>query len=203
MTPFHTNDTNDFRLEVRNFAEKEIKPIARELDEKETFSIELSKKMGEAGLYGIDIPKEYGGRGLDTLSYIIAVEELARVDGSQAVTMAAHNSLGVSPIFCFGTEEQKKQHLPNLLNGTNLWAFGLTEENAGSDARGVDTVAKKTKDGWVLNGQKRYITNGSNSLLAGLTVLAKTGEKNGKPTYSTFLLKRETSGFTTKRTLGK
>jgi len=203
MTPFYSKEKEEFRQEVRNFAEKEIKPLAAELDEKEIFSLELSAKMGQAGLYGIDVSKEYGGRGLDTLSYIIAVEELARVDGSQAVTMAAHNSLGVAPIYCFGTEEQKKELLPKLLNGTNLWAFGLTEENAGSDARGVDTIAEKTNDGWLIDGQKRYITNGSNAMLAGLTVLAKTGEQDGKPSYSTFLLRRDTEGFETNRTLGK
>ncbi|MCW3805782.1 acyl-CoA dehydrogenase family protein [Plebeiibacterium marinum] len=203
MTPFYSKEKEEIRQQVRAFAEKEIKPIAAELDEIEMFSVELSQKMGQAGLYGMDIPQKYGGRGLDTLSYIIAVEELARIDSSQAVTMCAHNSLGVAPIYNFGTKEQKEELLPNLLNGSKLWAFGLTEENAGSDARGVDTVASKTKAGWVINGKKRYITNGSNSLLAGLTVMAKTGERDGKPTYSTFLLPRETEGFTTQRMFGK
>ncbi len=203
MTPFYDQEKDIYRKKVREFAEKEIKPLASELDENETFSVELAQKMGNVGLYGIDIPKEYGGQGLDTLSYIIAVEELARVDGSQAVTMAAHNSLGVAPIYNFGSEEQKKQLLPDLLNGSKLWAFGLTEENAGSDARGVDTIALKTNDGWELSGTKRYITNGSNELMAGITVLAQTGVKDNKPTYSTFILDRNTPGFSTKRTLGK
>ncbi len=203
MTPFYDQEKDIYRKQVREFAEKEIKPLASELDENETFSVELAQKMGNVGLYGIDIPKEYGGQGFDTLSYIIAVEELARVDGSQAVTMAAHNSLGVAPIYNFGSEEQKRQLLPDLLNGSKLWAFGLTEENAGSDARGVDTIALKTNDGWELSGTKRYITNGSNELMAGITVLAQTGVKDNKPTYSTFILDRNTPGFSTKRTLGK
>ncbi len=203
MTPFYNQEKESLRKKVRQFAETVIKPLVAELDESESFSVELAQKMGEAGLYGIDIPKQYGGQGLDTLSYIIAVEELSRIDGSQAVTMAAHNSLGVAPIYNFGTEEQKKQLLPDLLNGNKLWAFGLTEENAGSDARGVDTVATKTDEGWEISGDKRYITNGSNELMAGITVLAKTGIINNKPTYTTFLVNKNTPGFSSKRTLGK
>jgi alkylation response protein AidB-like acyl-CoA dehydrogenase len=203
MSPYYSHEKEAFRQKVRSFAEKEIKPLVRELDENETFSIELSQKMGQSGLYGIDIPTSEGGQGLDTLSYIIAVEELARIDSSQAVTMAAHNSLGVSPIYCFGTEEQKQKYLPELLNGNKLWAFGLTEVNAGSDARGVDTTAIKSNDGWTINGHKRYITNGSNELMAGITVLAKTGEKDGKAVYSAFLVEKNTPGFSSKRTLGK
>ncbi len=203
MTPFYSDDLEKFRLEVRNFAEKEIKPIAAELDEHETFSVDLSQKMGQAGLYGIDVPKEYGGRGLSTQAYIIAVEELARIDGSQAVTMAAHNSLGVAPLVTYGTEQQKKELLPDLLNGNKLWSFGLTEENAGSDARGVDTTATLNGEKWIINGTKRYITNGSNDLNAGITVLAITGEKDGKATYSTFLVDKKTAGFSAERTLGK
>ncbi len=203
MTPFYSQDKETFRQKVRQFAEQEIKPLAQKLDKDETFSVELTQKMGQAGLYGIDIPKEYGGQGSDTISYIIAVEELARIDGSQAVTMAAHNSLGAAPIYAFGTDEQKKNLLPDLLNGNKVWALGLTDENAGSDARGVDTIATKKDNGWEISGTKRYITNGSNELLAGLTVLAQTGKKNGKATYSTFLLDRNTGGFSTKRTLGK
>jgi len=203
MNPYYSEEKEAFRQKVRSFAEQEIKPLAAELDTNEIFSTELSQKMGQAGLYGIDLDKKYGGQGLDTQSYIIAVEEIARVDGSQAATMAAHNSLGVSPIYNYGTEEQKQKLLPSLLNGDKLWAFGLTEENAGSDARGVETSATKTAEGWELNGTKRYITNGSSEMMAGITVLAQTGEKNGKASYSTFILDRNTAGFSTKRTLGK
>ncbi len=203
MTPFYNNEKEDFRKKVRVFAEKEIKPVAQELDANETFSVELTQKMGQNGFFGIDIPKEYGGQGMDTLSYIIAVEEIARVDGSQAATIAAHNSLGASPIYLFGSEEQKKNLLPGLLNGNKLWAFGLTEVNAGSDARGVESIATKTNNGWEISGKKRYITNGSNELMDGITILALTGEKNGKPSYSTFIVKKNTPGFSTCRTLGK
>ncbi len=203
MNPYYNEEKEEFRKKVRDFAEREIKPLAQELDANETFSVELTQKMGQNGLFGIDIPKQYGGQGMDTMSYIIAVEEIARVDGSQAATMAAHNSLGVSPIYTYGTEEQKKTILPNLLNGTKLWAFGLTETNAGSDARGVESTATKTTNGWEINGSKRYITNGSNELLDGITVLAKSGEKEGKTTYSTFIVNRDTPGFSTNRTLGK
>ncbi len=199
-----TNEQHEaLRQEVRAFAEQEIKPLAHELDEKEEFSIELAQKMGQAGLYGIDIPKEYGGRGLDTLSYIIAVEELARVDSSQAVTMAAHNSLGVAPIYLFGTDEQRQNYLPKLTNGEKLWAFGLTEVMAGSDAQGVLTTAVDKGDHWLINGTKRYITNGSSEMMQGMTVLAITNETNGKKRFSTFLVDRKKEGFTTKRMMGK
>nr|WP_321451390.1 acyl-CoA dehydrogenase family protein [uncultured Carboxylicivirga sp.] len=192
-----------FRKEVRAFAEKEIKPVAAQLDEEESFSVELTKKMGQAGLFGIDIPKKYGGRELDTLSYIIAVEEIARIDGSQGATMAAHNSLGIAPIFNFGTEEQRQKYLPALTNGEGLWAFGLTEVMAGSDAKGVQTIAEEKEDYWLVNGTKRYITNGSNELMKGMTVLALTDEGNGKKRYSTLLVDRDSDGFQTQSMKGK
>ncbi|MBK3515758.1 acyl-CoA dehydrogenase family protein [Carboxylicivirga marina] len=202
MSILSTEQHEAFRQKVRAFAEKEIKPLAAELDEHETFSTELSKKMGQAGLYGIDIPKEHGGQGLDTLSYIIAVEELARVDSSQAATMAAHNSLGLAPIYNFGTEEQRLKYVPMLTSGEGLWAFGLTEVSAGSDAQGVQTIAEDKEDAWLINGTKRYITNGSNELMKGVTVLAVTSD-NGKKRFSTILVDRDSEGFETKRMYGK
>ena len=114
------------RETVRQFAEREIRPLARELDEKETFSPELTRKMGELGLFGIYLPEKYGGQDMDYLAYIIAVEEIARVDGSQAATLAAHNSLGIGPLYYYGSEEQKMKYLPMLCTGEALWAFGLT-----------------------------------------------------------------------------
>lgn len=203
MSTHSTEKHEAFRQEVRAFAEKEIKPVAAELDANETFSVDLTRKMGKAGLFGIDIPKEYGGRALDTLSYIIAVEEIARVDGSQGATMAAHNSLGLAPVFHFGTEEQKKKYLPLLTSGEGLWAFGLTETMAGSDAKGVETVAEDKGDHWLINGTKRYITNGSNELLKGMTVLALTDDTDGKKRFSTILVDRDSKGYTTERMLGK
>lgn len=203
MSPFLNNEHETWRDFVRQFAEKEIRPVAAQLDETETFSDELTRKMGQAGLFGIDVPKEFGGGGKDTLSYIIAVEELSRIDGSQAVTMAAHNSLGISPIMSYGTEEQKKKLLPLLCSGEALWAFCLTEENAGCDARGVETEAVHDANHWVVNGTKRYITNGSNILLKGYTLLAITGHREGEKEYSTVLVDKHASGVKPERMLGK
>jgi len=187
------------RLKVREFAESEIKPIAKELDDKEEFSTELSYKMGELGLFGINLDKKYGGHGKDTLSYIIAIEELARVDSSQAATVAAHNSLGIYPIYKYGTDEQKQKYLPGLTTGKKLWAFGLTEKNAGSDARGTETRAEKHGDNWLINGEKQYITNGSVSIAAGVTLQVITDIKDGVKELSTILIEHGTPGFTTER----
>ena len=139
---------------VRTFAEEEIKPVAAELDEKSEFSAELASKMFDMGLLRINLSEAYGGLGLDTLSYIIAVEELARVDGSQAATVAAHNSLGIAPIVNYGTVEQKERFLPKLTSGKKLWAFGLTEPNAGSDSNNTETAATLEGGKWTINGQK-------------------------------------------------
>lgn len=180
---------------VRDFAENEIKPIAQELDEAEKFSYELTEKMGELGLFGMYIPIQYGGQGLDTLSYIIAVEELARIDGSQAATLAAHNSLGIGPIYYYGTEEQKEKYLPQLCTGNGLWAFGLTEPNAGSDSRGTKTKAEFKDGNWIINGSKIFITNGASDISLGATVQAITDEKDGRKEYSTIIVERDVEGF--------
>ena len=191
------------RETVRSFAEKDIKPFAAELDEKETFSSGITRKMGELGLFGMNIPESYGGAGLDNISYIIAVEELARVDGSHAATLAAHNSLGIGPIYYYGNEEQKKKYLPLLCTGSAIWAFGLTETEAGSDSRGSRTKAELVNGEWVINGSKIFITNGSSELSAGVTVQAVTGETNGKKEFSTILLDKGTEGFITREIKGK
>ncbi len=198
-----SEDHEKLRKEVREFAESEIKPIAQELDEKEEFSVELTKRMGELGLFGINLIEKYGGRGLDTLSYIIAVEEIARVDASQAATLAAHNSLGIYPIYRFGTEKQKEKYLPQLTTGDKIWAFGLTETNAGSDARGTETTAVLENGEWRINGTKRYITSGSVPVNAGITVQAITAQKNGKKELSAIIVERGTKGFESERMLGK
>lgn len=182
---------------VREFAEKEIAPVAEELDAKEEFSPELTKKMGDLGLMGVSIPEEYGGSGLSYLSYIVAVEELARVDGSQAATVAAHNSLGIGPIYYFGSEEQKEHYLPKLTDGEKLWGFGLTEPDAGSDAGGTKTKAVKVNGEWVINGSKIFITNGSTDASLGSTVQTVTGTRadgRGRE-YTCFLVDLETEGF--------
>ncbi len=183
------------RQTVKDFAEREIKPVAKELDEKGEFSIDLTKKMGELGLFGMCLPEKYGGQDLDTLSYIIAVEELARVDSSQAATLAAHNSLGIGPIYYFGTEEQKQKYLPKLCNGENLWAFGLTEPDAGSDSRATKTTAKLSAGEWIINGSKIFITNGASELAAGATVQAVSEVKEKKKIFTTILVERGTKGF--------
>lgn len=184
------------RREVRNFAQTEIAPLAADLDEKEMFSIELTKKMGEIGLFGMFVSEAYEGQAMDYLSYIIAVEEVARIDGSQAATVAAANSLGIGPIFYFGTEEQKKKYLPKLCSGNGLWGFGLTEPTAGSDAGGSKTTAVQDGDDWVINGSKIFITNAACELTLGVTVQAITGAKeNGKPVYTCFLVDKDTPGF--------
>lgn len=191
------------RETVRSFAEKDIKPFAAELDEKETFSSGITRKMGELGLFGMNIPESYGGAGLDNISYIIAVEELARVDGSHAATLAAHNSLGIGPIYYYGNEAQKKKYLPLLCTGSAIWAFGLTETEAGSDSRGSRTKAELVNGEWVINGSKIFITNGSSELSAGVTVQAVTDETNGKKEFSTILLDKGTEGFITREIKGK
>lgn len=192
------------RRAVRNFAEKEIRPKAKELDEKEMFSEDLTRQMGTIGVFGIVVPESYGGQEMDYLAYAIAMEELARVDGSHAATATAHNSLGVGPLYYFGNEEQKKKYIPKLCTGEALWAFGLTEPSAGSDSRGSKTTAKKVDGGWVINGSKIFITNGSCSLNAGVTVQAVTGEKaNGTPELSCFIVEKGTKGFTARTMHGK
>lgn len=194
-----TEDQILLRDTVRKFAEERIKPLAKELDEKEEFSYELTKEMAEMGFLGAYIPYDYGGSALDYVSYIILVEELARIDASQAATIAAHNSLGVGPLYYYGNEEQKKKYLPELAAG-KLWGFGLTEPEAGSDAGNTQTTAVKDGDEWVLNGSKIFITNASTDITLGSTVLAVTGKlPNGKKEMSCFLVENGTSGFTTRK----
>jgi alkylation response protein AidB-like acyl-CoA dehydrogenase len=191
-----TKEQEMIRKEVRKFARSEIVPVALELDENEQFSPELTKKMGEIGLFGMFVSEKYEGQGLDYMSYIIAVEEIARVDGSQAATIAAGNSLGIGPIYYFGTAEQKRKYLPKLCAGEALWGFGLTEPTAGSDAGGSKTTAVADGDGWVLNGSKIFITNAACELSMGVTVQAITGTRpGGKPEYTCFLVEHGLPGF--------
>lgn len=185
----------EFRSKIRSFAEREIKPIAAKLDEDATFSLSLTRRLGEMGLLGISIPAEYGGQNLDTLSYIIAVEELARVDSSQAATVAAHNSLGIAPIYNYGTEEQKSYYLPRLTTGDSLWAFGLTEADAGSDVTRIKTAAEIQNGMWNINGSKLFITNSASSGSAGITVLAITGMNKTSKEFSAILVEKGSDGF--------
>jgi len=192
------------RESVRSFAEKEVRPAARELDEGEAFSYELTSAMGKLGLFGTFVSEQYGGQELDYLSYVIAVEELARVDASQAATVAAANSLGIGPIYYFGNEDQKKKYLPTLCAGNMLWGFALTEPDAGSDAGACRTHAVLDNDSWVLNGSKIFITNASTDISGGVTVMASTGaDRDGRKELSCFLVESGTPGYATQPMHGK
>ncbi len=194
-----TEEQNLTRRAVRDFAEREIAPVAQELDEKEQFSVELTKKMATVGLLGCCVPEKYGGAGMGYVSYIIAVEELARIDGSQAATIAAANSLGVGPIYQFGNEEQKGGWLPKLCSGEMLAAFGLTEPEAGSDAGSSKTRGELRNGRWVINGRKIFITNSACKLTGVVIVQAVTGRRaDGKPELSCILVPAGASGFTAK-----
>jgi short-chain 2-methylacyl-CoA dehydrogenase len=190
-----SEEHNMIRKSVRDFAEREIRPVAKDLDEKGEFSVSLTKGMGDIGLFGLRTPKEYGGLDMDTLAYVIAVEELARVDSSQASTLAAHISLGVGPIMNYGTAEQKQKYLPLLSTGEATWAFGLTEPDAGSDSRATKTTAVLDKGEWVINGSKIFITNGASSINKGATVQVVTGEVNGQKEFTTILVDADAPGF--------
>jgi len=157
---------------IRDFAEKEVEPIAAEIDETMEFPEENIKKLAQLGILGMTVPPEYGGQGMDTLSYIIVVEELSRVCGSTGLTVAAAISLGVTPILMNGTEEQKKKWLPALATGEYMGSFGLTEPGAGSDSGGTRTTAVRDGDEWVINGTKQFITNASHAGI--ITITAKT-----------------------------
>ncbi|MCW0482465.1 acyl-CoA dehydrogenase family protein [Gaoshiqia sediminis] len=187
----------EVRAKVRAFAEEKIKPVIGEFEALEQFPADLIKSMHSLNIFGMQAPVEYGGQGSDYLSFIIAVEELARIDSSVAATLAAHNSLGVGPILEFGSEEQKKKYLPDLCTAQNLWAFGLTEENAGSDAQGVETIAEEKTGGWVVNGHKKYITNAASDMASGISFVSQTGMRpDGKKEFTAFLVSKGTPGYT-------
>ena len=199
-----TEEQQMTRKMVRNFAEKEIAPVAQELDDKEEFSCTLTKRMGDLGLFGPFVPEKYGGSNIGYISYIIAVEEIARIDGSQAATLAAGNSLGISPIYYYGDEEQRHRWLPDLCAGKTLASFGLTEPNAGSDAGASKTTATLDDGQWVINGSKIFITNSASDMSAVCVVQAATGKRaDGKNELSCILVPNGTPGFTTKAMHGK
>jgi short/branched chain acyl-CoA dehydrogenase len=164
------------RRTVREFAVERVAPVAAELDREHRFPYDLVRELAELGLMGMTIPEEYGGAGTDTLSYAIGVEELTRVDSSVAITVAAHHSLGTLPIYQFGSEEQKREWLPQLASGEKLAAFGLTEAGAGSDAGATRTRAELRDGEWVVNGSKMFITNAGTDITACVTITARTGD---------------------------
>ena len=199
-----SEEHNLTRQAIRAFAEKEIGPIARELDEKEEFSAELTRKMADLGLLGCFVPEKYGGSNMGYISYAIAVEELARVDASQAATIAAGNSLGIGPIYYFGNETQKQEWLPRLCSGECLAAFGLTEPDAGSDAGSSQTTAELNEDYWIINGHKIFITNSACPLTGVIIVQAVTGKlEDGRPEISCLIVPSSTPGLTAKEMTGK
>jgi short/branched chain acyl-CoA dehydrogenase len=177
---------------VRRFALEKVAPVAAELDREKRFPYELVAELGELGLMGMTIPEEYGGGGADTVSYAIVIEELARIDSSVAITVAAHHSLGTLPIYLFGNESQKREWLPALAAGRRLAAFGLTEPDAGSDAGAARTTARLEGGSWVIDGSKIFITNAGTDITWGVTITAVTGEgeisnivvPNGTPGYA-------------------
>jgi len=194
-----SEEQNLTRQSIRTFAESEIGPIARGLDEKEEFSVELTRKMASLGLLGCFVPEKYGGSNMGYISYAIAIEELARVDASQAATIAAGNSLGIGPVYYFGDEKQKQEWLPRLCSGDCLAAFGLTEPDAGSDAGSSRTTATLEGDHWTINGQKIFITNAACSLTGVIVVQAATGKRDdGKPEISCLIVPSGTPGLTAK-----
>jgi alkylation response protein AidB-like acyl-CoA dehydrogenase len=176
---------------VRDFARGEVAPAAEELDRTKSFPYELVAKMGELDLMGIPFPEEYGGGGGDSLAYTLAVEELTRVDSSVAITMAAHTSLGTQPVYLFGSEEQKRELLPDLCAGRKLGAFGLTEPEAGSDAGNVRTSARLEDGEWVIDGAKQFITNAGTDISGHVAITARTGEDE----ISNLIVERGTPGY--------
>jgi short-chain 2-methylacyl-CoA dehydrogenase len=187
-----TDEQRDIQRLVRDFADAEVRPVAEDLDCEKRFPYEIVEKLAGLGLMGIPYPQEYGGGGADNLSYAIAIEELARVDSSVAITVAAHTSLGTWPIYQFGDERQREEWLPDLVSGRRLAAFGLTEPEAGSDAGNTRTIAREDDGEWVIDGAKQFITNAGTGISALVTITARTGDDEisnlivptGTPGYS-------------------
>ena len=183
----------------KNFAENEVKPLAKDVDEEERFPRETIEKMAKAGFLGIAVPREYGGQGCDPLTYVMAIEELAKVCGTTAVALSAHSSLCCDPILNYGTEEQKQKFLVPLAKGEKLGAFALTEPGAGTDAQGAQTKAVEVEDGWVLNGSKCFITNGKEAdiyIIIAVTDMVEDKRGRSKKLFSAFIVEKGTPGFT-------
>ena len=193
MDLFLKDEHRQVREMARKFADEVVAPAARDLDENEDFPTDIVKQMGELGFLGLPFPEKYGGAGLDTLAYVIAVEEIARACGSTAITLAAHVSLGCGPIYMIGTEEQKQTYLTPMARGEAIGAFGLTEPNAGSDSAGTQTRAEHVNGGWKVNGSKIYITNGS--VAKYITFTARTDASKGTKGISAFIMDTATPGF--------
>jgi short/branched chain acyl-CoA dehydrogenase len=190
--------SDDHRLiqeTVRDFARREVAPVAEALDREKRFPYEIVAALGGLGLMGIPFPEEYGGAGGDTMAYTLAVEELARVDSSVAITMCAHTSLGTQPIHLFGTEDQRRELMPDLCAGRRLGAFGLTEPEAGSDAGNTKTRAELRDGEWVIDGAKQFITNAGTDISGHVTITAVTGRDGDRTEISNLIVPCDAPGF--------
>ncbi len=191
-----SDDHRLIRSTVRDFAVQEIAPVAEELDRTKAFPYEIVRRLGELGLMGIPFPEEVGGGGGDTLAYALAVEELARVDSSVAITLCAHTSLGTQPLYLFGSPEQRAEWLPRLCAGERLGAFGLTEPEAGSDAGNTQTRARLEDGSWVIDGTKQFITNAGTEISGCVVITAVTGtDARGRREISNLLVENGTPGY--------
>src|SRR5256884_7338522 len=179
----------------REFAQEVVAPAAEELDREQRFPYDIVRRMGEMGLFGLPFPEEWGGAGGDFLSYCLAIEEISRADTGVGITLEAAVSLGAAPIHDFGTKEQKELLLPDLLAGRKLWAFGLTEPGAGSDAGATKTRAELRNGSWVINGAKQFITNSGTDISAGVTITAATGRSGDEPELSAIMVPTGTPGY--------
>ncbi len=188
-----SEEHHQVRAMARKFADEVVAPRARDLDENEEFPADIVKQMGALGFMGLPYPEQYGGAGMDTLAYAIAVEEISRACASTGITLAAHVSLGCGPVYANGTEEQKMKFLVPMAKGEAIGAFGLTEPNAGSDAAGTETRAEKVPGGWKVNGSKIYITNGSVARF--VTFTARTDAGKGTRGISAFIMETSSPGF--------
>jgi alkylation response protein AidB-like acyl-CoA dehydrogenase len=199
-----SDEHEKLRSLVQDFAREEVAPVIGRFYAREEFPYEIVGRMGQMGLFGLPFPQEYGGGGKDHFSLCIAVEELARVDSSVAITLAAAVGLGTTPIYRFGTEEQKRRWLPELCRGQELAAFGLTEPSGGSAAAAVGTTARREGDEWVVNGTKCFITNGGTDMTSVVTVAAVTGAPvGGRAQISAILVPAGTAGFSAAKKYSK
>ena len=192
-----TGEQRRWRDLARDFAQAEIRPRAEQLDREQKFPYDIISEMARLGLMGLTLPEEYDGSGGDFVAYCLALEEISRADTSVGITMEAHISLGCSPLAIHGTPAQKERYLAPCATGERLWAFGLTEESAGTDAGGTQTTAELEDGDWVINGSKKWITNSGTEITGGVTVMARTGiRENGKPELTAIIVPQETPGYT-------
>ena len=192
-----TDEQKRWRDIARDFAQAEIRPRAEQLDREQKFPYDIVAKMADLGLMGLTLPEEYGGSGGDFVAYNLALEEICCADTSVGITMEAHISLGCAPIAAYGTPEQKEEFLSKCATGERLWAFGLTEEEAGTDAGGTRTIAGLEEGEWVVNGSKKWITNSGTDITGGVTIIARTGKReSGKPELTAIIVPQDTPGYT-------